>query len=162
MRLMSGAGVQTHELTRTQRVPVPLADAFSFFAEPANLEAITPPWLGFRIVDAPEQLARGSLIRYRLRLGPIPVRWLTEIREWLPPTMFIDVQLRGPYRLWEHTHRLTALGGETEIHDHVRYRVPGGPLAPLVDRLAVRRALDAIFDYRADRIAELLPRSRTS
>ena len=136
-------------------MPARVEDAFAFFAEPRNLEAITPPWLGFRIVSLPERLDRGSLIRYRLRLGPLPVGWLTEIREWSPPRSFVDVQLRGPYLLWEHTHRLSAVPGGTEIHDHVRYRVPGGVLAPLVDRL-VARVLAAIFDYRSERTAELL------
>src|SRR5207248_6695411 len=120
----------------------------------ANLEAITPPWLGFRILQAPAGLRAGSRIRYRLRLHGVPLRWLTEIREWTPPRTFVDVQLRGPYLLWEHTHRLTPRAGGTEIYDHVRYRVPGGRLAePLV-----RRELDAIFDYRIERVRALLSR----
>ena len=64
--------------------------------------------------------------------------------------------MAGPYPLWEHTHRLTAVAAGTEIFDHVRYRLPGGPLAPLVRRIAVARWLDEIFDYRAARLRELL------
>ena len=44
----------------------------------------------------------------------------------------------------------------TEIFDHIRYRLPGGPAAPLVRRLAVGRGLAEIFDYRALRLQELL------
>jgi ligand-binding SRPBCC domain-containing protein len=44
----------------------------------------------------------------------------------------------------------------TEIYDHVRYRVPGGPLAPVVQGPLVGRWLDEIFDYRAERLRELL------
>lgn len=143
-------------LRRTQVVPVPLDEAFAFFADPYNLEAITPPWLHFRIVEAPALLGTGALIRYRLRLVGIPVGWLTEIRAWDPPHRFMDVQLRGPYRLWEHRHTLTAADGSTRIGDEVRYRLPLGPLGRLVRRLIVRRWLDAIFDYRVEKIAELL------
>jgi ligand-binding SRPBCC domain-containing protein len=142
-------------LERTQVVGAAPADAFAFFADPWNLEAITPPWLRFRIVEAPAELAEGSLLRYRLRLFGVPVSWRTEIVEWRPPRSFRDVQLSGPYPLWEHTHRLAPARGGTEIYDHVRYRVPGGPLAPLAGSL-VRRRLDEIFDYRAVRVAELL------
>jgi ligand-binding SRPBCC domain-containing protein len=142
-------------LERTQVVPAPLAEAWTFYADPANLEAITPPWLGFRTVSAPPELRRGAFLRYRLSLFGVPVRWTTVIAAWHPPRSFVDVQLSGPYLLWEHTHRLTAVAGGTEIHDHVRYRVPGGPLAPLVDVL-VGRLLAAIFDYRAERTAALL------
>jgi ligand-binding SRPBCC domain-containing protein len=83
------------------------------------------------------------------------VRWLAEIVDWYPPRSFTDAQVAGPYRVWEHTHRLTPVATATEIYDHVRYAVPGGPLAPLVV-LLVRPLLDEIFDYRATRVAALL------
>jgi ligand-binding SRPBCC domain-containing protein len=139
-------------LERTQVVAAPLEEAWRFYADPGNLEAITPPWLRFRIVSAPAELRAGSLLRYRLRILGVPVSWLTLIETWQPPRTFVDVQLSGPYRLWRHTHRLAPVPGGTEIHDHVEYRVPGGALAAPV----VRRLLDAIFDYRAERTAELL------
>jgi hypothetical protein len=46
--------------------------------------------------------------------------------------------------------------GGTEIYDHVCYGVPGGRLAPAVQRLFVGRWLDEIFDFRAERLRELL------
>jgi len=143
-------------LERTQVVPVPIDGAFAFFAEARNLESITPPWLRFRIVAAPARLGRGARLTYRLRLFGVPIRWQTEIVAWQPPHGFTDRQLSGPYPLWEHTHRLTALAGGTEIYDHVAYRVPLEPLASLVAPLTVERWLDAIFDYRAARVAALL------
>jgi ligand-binding SRPBCC domain-containing protein len=145
----------THALERTQVVPRRLDEAFAFFADPWNLEAITPPWLRFRILEAPEALEAGSLLSYRLVLVGIPLRWRTEIAAWKPPRSFTDVQLSGPYPLWEHTHRLRAARAGTEIHDHVRYRLPGGPLAAL-GAPVVRRWLDEIFDFRSRRLAELL------
>jgi ligand-binding SRPBCC domain-containing protein len=144
--------VSEFTVERTQVVAAPIERAWSFYASPHNLQAITPPWLFFRIDEAPDELREGSLLRYRLRLFGIPIRWLTEIRRWQPPVTFVDVQLRGPYLLWEHTHRLTTVGDGTEIHDHVRYRVPGGALANVI----VRRLLRRIFDYRASRTSELL------
>ena len=39
------------ELQRTQLVPRDLDETFAFFADPRNLEAITPPWLHFRILE---------------------------------------------------------------------------------------------------------------
>jgi ligand-binding SRPBCC domain-containing protein len=143
-------------LERVQAVPAPLDEAFAFFADPLNLEAITPPWLRFRIVSAPSRLDRGSRLSYRLRLFGAPVRWLTEITAWAPPRGFTDVQLEGPYRLWEHAHRLTPVPGGTEIRDLVRYRLPLEPLASPVAPATVERWLDAIFDYRARAVAELL------
>jgi ligand-binding SRPBCC domain-containing protein len=136
-------------LERSQVVPVDLGEAFAFFADARNLEAITPPWLRFQIVEAPQTLERGSLLAYRLRLFGVPIRWRTEIVEWRPPYGFTDVQIAGPYRRWEHTHRLRPVVGGTEIYDRVVYRLPYGPLAGLVAPMTVRPWLTAIFDYRA-------------
>jgi ligand-binding SRPBCC domain-containing protein len=131
-------------LEREQIVATPLDEAFAFFGDPQNLEAITPPWLNFRILDAAATLERGSILRYRLRLAGIPVNWRTEIAAWEPPHGFVDVQTDGPYDLWEHTHELERVDERsTLIRDRVRYRVP-----LRVARLPVRLALRAIFDYR--------------
>jgi ligand-binding SRPBCC domain-containing protein len=136
-------------------VPRPLDESFQFFADPWNLEAITPTWLRFRIVRAPEAIVEGSTLCYRLRLFGVPVAWRTEIVDWSPPRAFTDLQRRGPYPLWAHTHRFAEANGGTAITDEVRYRVPGGPVEPLVHAI-VRRWLDAVFDYRAERLRELL------
>lgn len=145
----------TYELLRRQVVERPLTEVFAFFSEARNLELLTPPWLSFRILEAPSTLEAGSLIHYRLRLGGVPVSWTSEIGEWRPPHSFSDIQRRGPYSLWEHTHRFTELDGATELLDRVVYRPPGGLLAPLVRATFVRRQLERIFDYRAERVAEL-------
>jgi ligand-binding SRPBCC domain-containing protein len=94
-----------HTLTREQRLPAPPGEVFAFFADAFNLEAITPPWLGFRIATpAPIVMGPGTLIEYRLRLHRVPIRWLTRIEEWEPGRRFVDVQVRGPYRLCRHSH----------------------------------------------------------
>ena len=144
------------ELERTQLVPREQPEAFAFFADPRNLEAITPAWLRFRVVSTPPAIQRGSRLRYRLRLFGAPIVWHTVIFDWRPPCTFADVQELGPYPLWVHTHRFTPVSGGTEIYDHVRYRVPGGPLAATVRRYAVRGWLDEIFDFRASALSRLL------
>ena len=147
-----------YTLERTQIVTVSLEQAFAFFADARNLERITPPWLRFRIVEAPDELAAGACLRYRLNLFGIPIRWRTEIVAWNPPRSFVDVQRRGPFLLWEHTHRLTPTDGGTEIYDHVRYRLRLGPIGALVRRLLVRGWVEGIFDYRAGEVPGLLRR----
>jgi ligand-binding SRPBCC domain-containing protein len=136
-------------LERSLVVPVGIDEAFAFFADASNLEAITPPWLGFRIVEAPRRLERGSVLVYRLRLFGVGFGWQTEIAEWRPPFGFTDVQVAGPYRRWEHTHTLTPVDDGTEISDRVVYRLPYEPLSGLLAPVTVGPWLQAIFDYRA-------------
>jgi len=148
--------VRIHVLEREQRLPAPPADVFPFFADARNLEAITPPLLRFRVVTPePIEMRVGTLIQYRLRLRGVPVSWLTSIQAWEPPHRFVDVQLRGPYALWHHTHDLHDDGeGGTVMRDTVRYAIGFGPLGELANRLLVARDLDAIFTFRHEAVAE--------
>jgi hypothetical protein len=146
-----------HTLEREQVLPVPPARAFDFFADALNLEAITPPWLRFRVTSRyPIEMREGALIEYRLRLHGLPIRWVTRIEVWDPPRRFVDVQLRGPYALWEHTHTFETAADGVIIRDRVRYALPFGPLGWLAHALFVRRDLARIFDYRVGAVAEQL------
>jgi ligand-binding SRPBCC domain-containing protein len=146
-----------HVLRREQVLPGAPGDVFPFFADAGNLEAITPDWLRFRIVTPrPIDMGVGTLIEYRLRLHGIPVSWLTRIETWEPGERFVDAQLRGPYALWHHTHEFEPHERGTLMRDTVRYALPFGPLGAVAHRAFVARDLAAIFDHRAQRVAELV------
>lgn len=140
----------THLFETELWLPVAREKVFPFFADARNLEVITPPWLNFKILTPGEIPMRvGALIDYQIRIHGWPVCWQTKITEWNPPFSFRDEQLRGPYRLWRHTHTFEEKdGGDggTLCRDRVEYAVPGGAL---VNRLFVRRDVEKIFAYRA-------------
>ena len=147
-----------HLLRREQTLPGAPDDVFRFFADAGNLEAITPPWLGFSIVTPrPIDMAIGTTIEYELKLHGLPISWLTQIGDWQPGRRFVDAQLRGPYALWHHTHEFEpAPGGATLMRDTVRYALPYGPLGALAHRLFVRRDLERIFDFRTAEVQRRL------
>jgi ligand-binding SRPBCC domain-containing protein len=136
-------------------LPRPPEEVFPFFAEARNLETITPPWLKFEVLTpAPIVMRAGSLIDYRIRVHGVPLGWRTKIAEWDPPHRFVDIQLRGPYLRWHHTHGFAARDGGTLCTDDVRYWPRGGAL---MNYLFVRRDIEAIFLYRKKRMIELFP-----
>jgi ligand-binding SRPBCC domain-containing protein len=147
----------THELTREQILPGDPDLVFGFFADAFNLEAITPPFLAFRVVTpGPIAMAPGTLIEYHLRLHRVPIRWLTRIEAWEPGERFVDVQVRGPYRLWHHTHSFEPHEDGTLVRDSVRYALPFGPLGRIAHAVLVRRDLERIFDFRHREVARRL------
>ncbi len=149
--------MRIHVVDRSQHLPGPPAVVFSLFSDAFNLERITPPWLGFRVLTpGPVAMACGTEIEYRLRLHGMPIRWLTRIEVWDPPLRFVDVQIRGPYRLWEHTHTFVPDDERTLMRDTVRYALPLGPLGELARRAFVARDLARIFDFRHDAVRSLL------
>ena len=149
--------MKTYVLEREQRLPRPIGDVFEFFSRPENLQQITPPWLDFRIVTAPPDLAPGSLIRYKLRWHLLPLRWTTKITAWDPPHSFVDRQLSGPYALWNHEHWFTEQNQSTLMRDRVTYALPLGFAGRLAHPLLVGRDVERIFDYRAEAMRRLFP-----
>jgi ligand-binding SRPBCC domain-containing protein len=148
-----------HVLRREQRLAAPPSAVFPFFADPRNLEAITPPLLRFRLLTPdPISIGVGTFLQYALRLRGVPVRWDTLIQEWDPPHRFVDVQVRGPYRLWHHTHELVAVDGGTAtlMRDTVRYSVGFGAVGEVARRALVLRDLEAIFAFRAEKVPALV------
>src|ERR671927_1072647 len=146
-----------HVFRREQWLDASPAVVFPFFADARNLEAITPPLLRFRLLTPdPISMGVGTFLQYALRLHGVPVRWDTLIQEWDPPRRFVDVQVRGPYRLWHHTHELMAVDGGTLMRDTVRYAVGFGVFGEVVRRTVVRRDLEAIFDFRREHVPALV------
>lgn len=152
-----------HRLERTQLVPLPVEDAFAFFADAGNLEALTPPWLRFRILTPrPIAMRAGTMIEYVLSLHRVPVRWRTEIVDFEPGRRFVDNQIAGPFRLWQHTHAFEEHEDGTMIRDTVLYRMPYGAAGAIAHRVLIARDLGRIFDYRRDAVGRLLGRANDS
>lgn len=146
-----------HHIKREQLLPVELPEIYNFFSQARNLERLTPPWLRFEVLTPePIEMRAGTLISYRLRLHGVPMRWVTRIDAWEPGRRFVDRQLRGPYKVWEHTHEFIARADGTLVRDHVRYALPFGPFGALAHVAFVKRDLERVFEYRRDAVQQLL------
>jgi len=133
---------------------------FEFFSDAFQLESLTPPLLQFSVVTPPPiHIAAGTRIDYRLRVHGVPLRWQSLIDVWDPPRRFVDVQTRGPYRLWRHEHSFEESGGGVLCRDVVDYAPWGGWLA---DKLLVRRDLQRIFAFRTAVLQERFPAPNSS
>lgn len=148
--------LKIYELKREVFIPASVEKVFSFFSAAENLNLITPPWLDFEILTPlPVKMGKKTLIDYSIKLLGVPMVWKTEIAEWRPHEIFIDRQIKGPYRVWEHTHLFEEKNGDTQMTDVVRYAVPGFVLSPLVHFFFVRPRLEKIFVFREQKILDL-------
>ncbi|HEY4187024.1 MAG TPA: SRPBCC family protein [Polyangia bacterium] len=145
-----------HVLERRQLVGRPRSEVFAFFADPANLERLTPGSLHFRILTPlPIEMRAGAIIDYQLVLHGLRFGWRTVIESHEPQVGFVDVQTKGPYRSWRHVHRFADADRGTMIEDRIEYEMPLGPLGALARALFVKRQLRDIFDFRRETVARL-------
>lgn len=153
------AMTKRHRLEREQLIFAPREAVFEFFSKAENLGRLTPPFLAFTILTPlPIAMRQGQHIEYRIGMGGVPMNWLTEITEWQCPTRFVDVQLRGPYRYWHHSHEFQEVEGGTRMLDVVDYELPLGPLGELAHAVGVKHLLKRIFDYRSQAVLREFPK----
>jgi ligand-binding SRPBCC domain-containing protein len=149
-----------HHLSQEQFLPIPADQAWKFFSTPRNLDAITPPDLGFRIVHCPsERMHEGQIIEYRVKVAPgVWVPWVTEIKAVEEGRSFIDEQRFGPYQFWHHRHAFEKCEGGVKMSDLIHYALPFGPLGGIAHALFVRRKLERIFRFRREELERRFPR----
>jgi ligand-binding SRPBCC domain-containing protein len=146
-----------HQLKRTQLIPADVETIWRFFSSPKNLAVITPPYMNFRITSPPEHaIYEGQIITYKVSpiLG-VPLFWMTEIQEVEHHKKFVDIQKKGPYKLWHHEHTFEQQGNAVLMTDNVHYELPFGILGDAAHKLFVKKQLEEIFDYRNKKIIEV-------
>lgn len=147
-RVPKDAGVR-YKLQQRALIDAPIATVFAFFSRAENLGALTPPDMTFDIqTPLPIDMHAGTMIDYKMKVGPIPLRWRTAIERFDVGTEFVDSQARGPYAAWWHVHRFTAVGSSTLVEDRVYYTPPLGILGRLVHGLFIAPKLREVFAYR--------------
>ena len=158
-----------------QWLPCPVERVFRFFADPRNLERISPPESGARLIAA--RLVRpagvsenthglagtGSELTISIRvLPPLPIRmiWKARIIEFEWNRYFRDVQVKGPFQRFDHRHEVEAATRDgidgTRLQDIIEYSVGFGPAAYVLNPIIVRVMLQRMFAYRHQATARLL------
>ena len=152
--------MKTHILKKEQFLPISIQEAWAFFSTPKNLAKITPKEMGFVIKSdfTDEEIYEGMKIEYTVKpvLG-IPLKWITRIGKTQSPVLFTDVQEKGPYKLWEHTHSFEEKDNGVLVKDEVKYQLPFGIFGDIAHALFVKNKLKSIFDYRSVVLQKMFP-----
>ncbi len=145
-------------LTRNQKLPVNLREAWSFFSNPKNLKTITPSFMGFDITSklTGANMYAGMIITYKVRpILNVPLNWMTEITQVSAPYFFVDNQKSGPFKIWHHQHLFKEIAKGVEMTDIVNYNVGFGVVGRLIEKAIVQKRVEEIFDFRYKKLEEI-------
>ncbi len=148
-------------------LPVSAQVAFDWHERPGAFLRLAPPWDNVELVSHVGGIRDGAQVVVALGRWPFKTQLHVEHRDYVYGRQFRDVQLSGPFAMWEHTHRFEERGPERcELIDHIEYRLPlDRSLGPLADSW-VRHKLARTFNYRhdvtADDLAALAARPRST
>ena len=145
---------------RSFKVKAPLSEVAALHDDPVSLAAITPPLVRVTIQRFDKPVRAGSRVIFRLSVGPFGVTWDGTIAEYVEQKFFRDVQNKGPFGAWSHTHSFTAEADGARVNDRVEYEPPLGLIGKLVDPILVRPSLAYMFNYRAKKTREILEQDK--
>lgn len=129
------------------RVNASLEAVRDFHDDTRALKRLTPPPTIVQLGEI-EPLAEGSVSKFTLWVGPLPLKW-TAVHHNVSMNGFTDVQTEGPAMKWEHTHRFTVLDPQTtEIHEHIEYEHKTGFWGLVTRFLFSKPNLYLMFTYR--------------
>lgn len=136
------------KLSFSCEIRAPLEKVWEFHKSIETLPTITPPSVRVTLPQEVEPPRVGALYPMNIIVRGIVIHWTAEYVEFDPPNGFVDRQVSGPFKSWEHTHHFTETAGGTLVEDTLTYVPPFGLLGRLADRLIIRRELRAMFAYR--------------
>ena len=142
--------MKVHSLSQEQTIPIPINQAWEFFSSPRNLEAMTPPEMGFRIVSLPSEiLYEGEIIEYSVKVLPgVWIPWVSEIKALRKGESFVDDQISGPFKFWHHRHSFEETSGGTIVKDLIHYSVGFSIFGEVARALVVKNQLAKMFEHR--------------
>lgn len=144
---------------RTEHLlPVSVDQAWDFFSSAKNLALITPPEMDFKILTKlnDKEIYEGMLIDYTVKpVFGIPLNWQTEITNVNKPHSFADRQIKGPYKIWEHTHTFIQKENGVLMRDEIKYQIPFGILGQFAHMIFVKDKVKEIFRFRELALAKI-------
>jgi ligand-binding SRPBCC domain-containing protein len=135
-------------------LPRPVEEVFDFFCRPAHWVELAPPDLHMTLVEEPERVELGSLVRVKVSRWGLAQHLAGEVTALEPNARFVEEQRDGPFRRWAHSHLFEAVTGGMRLTERVEYEPPGGALGLLMNAALIGRELEEMFAYRRRKLEE--------
>lgn len=139
---------------RSMTVPHPVSDVFAWHERPGALERLTPPWENMKVVRRSGGIADGAVVEIRHKKGPLDLSWEMEHVDYEKDRRFVDVQRRGPFQSWRHTHEFAPSDdGGTVVTDTIEWEPPLGAAGEVLAGPILEKELEQGFAFRHRRLA---------
>jgi len=141
--------LKIHHFIKKSPLPVSVEKAFSWHEQPGAIQRLTPPWEQIRIVKKTGGIKEGDKVTFKVKSGPLWLDWKAYHMAYEKNKMFQDIQRKGPFLFWEHTHNFEPDGHNAcTLEDHIRYRLPLPTISNAIALNFVKERLHQMFTYR--------------
>lgn len=130
-------------------MPASAEAVFRWHALPGAFEKLTPPWEHVELLEQTGGIRDGARVSLRIHAGPFRILWIAEHSGYVENRQFRDIQVKGPFAKWEHTHLFEPAGPhDSYLEDRIEYALPFGIIGRILGAAIMRRKLERMFEYR--------------
>lgn len=123
-------------------------DLYLYHSRPGALERLLPPWEKTTIISKQGTISPGSRVKLKMYAGPFPFHFHAHHIEDQPGKMFRDIQEKGPFSSWSHTHYFQNTEKGSLLEDRIEYTLPGHRYLPSFVTNHIKKKLTSIFQQR--------------
>nr|WP_297310199.1 SRPBCC family protein [uncultured Flavobacterium sp.] len=132
-----------------------LQTVWKYFNNPKHIHALTTlkMQLKTRTQNLPNQIHKNLIISYWVSpLFGIPLKWKTKITNVVPNESFIDIQIKGPYKIWHHLHTFKQVKEGVLMKDFITYQLPLGFIGNFIHKILVKKEIENLFEFRTKQV----------
>ncbi len=93
-------------------------------------------------------ISLGEDVTWRAWHFGVPLRMTSRITAMEVPGVFVDEQVKGPFRRFRHVHEFAEYTDGTVMIDRIEFEAPFGPLGRLAEKLVLGRYLQNLIESR--------------
>ncbi|MGB9498353.1 MAG: DUF1731 domain-containing protein [Dissulfuribacterales bacterium] len=141
--------MKTSLFKKQSQINTPVKEVFKWHARPGAIERLSPPCDPLEIIHSSGGIHIGAQVTMRMKAGPIPYKWHARHIEYEKNSLFKNMQVRGPFSKWIHTHRFEPIKNDRcLLEDTIEYALPFHPISTAILGGFVQKKLNRIFTYR--------------
>lgn len=130
-------------------IPNEVGQVFTWHERPGAFQRLAPPWQDMEVVRMAGGIRDGAQVELKLKLGPISIPWHLQHQNYVENKRFEDIQIKGPFAAWKHTHQFSSLADkETLLEDTIEFQLPGSVIGKALGQHFCERELNRLFGYR--------------
>ncbi len=127
-------------------IPQSAEQLFEWHKAPGAFGRLVPPGEPIRMVSPDDGLHDGDIRQLRVGYGLLSIPWVASHDSWIEGQQFRDVQQKGPFARWEHTHRCLSEQSGSTLEDELDFAVHGLPDA--LAKLLFGSKIEQTFRFR--------------
>lgn len=122
----------------------------------ANLSKISDPDLDLEVLTAPDHVAEGAVIEFRISAYGFKQRMQHRYIE-VTESEIVAEQIDGPTRAWKHRQSIVATSeSECTLTDQIDFEPPGGMLGFVMTEGKIKDSIQDGMDFRYETLQEIL------